>query len=66
VSTLLDVRNSGNRKCGLGCAEAVEDEYSLWKEEEKTGKFPATDYADEHRSNSFDLQQRKGTTEAVP
>jgi hypothetical protein len=32
----------------LSCAETVEDGISLWKEKEKMGEIPATDFTDEH------------------
>jgi hypothetical protein len=44
---VLEPVDARNKKCGYGCAEAVEDEDSLWKALEKTGKFSAMDYADE-------------------
>jgi hypothetical protein len=40
--TLLERRNSRNRKFMLNCAEAVEDKSSLWKEKEKPGRIMTT------------------------
>ena len=47
ASTVLEPAEARNKKRGPSCAEAVEDEDSLWKALEKTGKFSAMDYADE-------------------
>jgi len=41
ASTVLEPVDARNKKCGHGCAEAVEDEDSLWKALEKDGKIPA-------------------------
>jgi hypothetical protein len=34
-----EAADARNRKYGLGCAETVDDEDSLWKEKEKAGKI---------------------------
>lgn len=41
ASTLLEAKHRCNKKLQPGCAEAVEDENSLWKAKEKTGKTAA-------------------------
>jgi hypothetical protein len=38
--TLLELRNVRNRKFRPGCAQAVQDRYSLWKALEKRKEIP--------------------------
>jgi hypothetical protein len=53
-----------NGKLMLACAEAVEDETSLWKEKEKAEKIPGHGFTRIDPKSLY--HQKKGTTEAVP
>ena len=64
MDTLRECKINRNGKLMFGCAEAVEDETSLWKEKENAEKIRATDFTDKSLSLIYHRKQKHSRSRA--